>query len=92
MKRKDVESLEDGMAEESISCRNTGTIEQEVPVSIQTMQLLENNEMKWCRGEPCVPGGKPLHTVLQMELEETASGRTHGRLQLSGKQERRTVH
>lgn len=34
------------MAEESIPRRNTGTIVGEVSASIQTLQLLENNEMK----------------------------------------------
>ena len=47
MKHKDIESLEEIMVEENIPCRNTRTIVEEVSTSIQTMQLLENNEKKW---------------------------------------------
>lgn len=47
MKHKDVGSLEEIMIEETIPCRNTGTIVEDVSISMQTMQLLEKYEMKW---------------------------------------------
>lgn len=46
MKHKDVGTLEAITVEESVPCRNTGTIVGEVSASIRTTQMLENNEMK----------------------------------------------